>query len=403
MAEQIFEGLKVADFSWNAVGPIMGSYLAKHGATVVKMESWHRPDAMRGTPPFKDGIPKPDNAANYPWLNTGKYGVALNMAHPKARGVARRLAAWADVLLESFIPGTMEKWGLDYEHVRGFNPRVVMLSTCNQGHTGPNATRPGFGTQLTALSGIIHLTGWPDRWPDFPFAAHTDFVAMRFGLAALIAALDYRERTGKGQYLDLSQYEASLHLLAPAFLDYSVNGRVAKRMGNRSNYAAPHGAFPCRGEDRWCTIAVFNDVQWQALCMAMGNPDWTKDARFASILGRKQHEDELETLITEWTVGVTAEQATEMLQRAGVSAGVVQTGEDINNDPQLKARGFYEYLEHPVLGVHKYNHPSFRFSLTPAKLRRGHCLGEHNEYVFTQLLGMSDEEFAILSQQGVFE
>lgn len=381
----------------------MGSYLAKHGATVVKMESWHRPDAMRGTPPFKDGIPKPDYAANYPWLNTGKYGVALNMAHPKAGGVAKRLAAWADVLLESFIPGTMEKWGLGYEDVKKFNPRVVMLSTCNQGHTGPSATRPGFGTQLTALSGIIHLTGWPDRWPDFPFAAHTDFVAMRFGLAALIAALDYRERTGKGQYLDLSQYEASLHLLAPLFLDYSVNGRVAKRMGNRSNYAAPHGAFPCRGEDRWCTIAVFNDIQWQALCRAIGSPDWTKDARFASILGRKQHEDELETLLTEWTTCITAEQATEMLHSVGVSAGVVQTGQDINNDPQSKARGFYEYLEHPVLGIHKYNHPSFRLSRTPAKLKKGHCLGEHNEYVFTQLLGMPDEEFATLSQQGVFE
>ena len=403
MSKQVFEGLKVADFSWNAVGPIMGSYLARHGATVVKIESWHRPDAMRGTPPFKDGIPEPDRAADYPWLNTGKYGVALNMTKPKAVEVAKRLAAWADVILDSFIPGTMKKWGLSYEQIRKFNPQIVMLSTCNQGQTGPHSHRPGFGTQLTALSGIIHLTGWPDRGPDFPFAAHTDFVAMRFGLAALLAALEYRERTGKGQYLDLSQYEASLHLLSPLVLDYNVNGRVAKRMGNRSNYAVPHGAFPCRGDDRWCAIAISDDGQWHAFCQVIGEPAWTKDARFVTVLGRKQNEDELEALVSSWTVSVTAEQAMEKLQCAGVSAGVVQNGRDMNNDPQLEGRGSYEFLEHPVLGIHRYNYPSFRLSKTPSQIRRGHCLGEHNEYVFTHLLGMSDEEFTTLLGEGVFE
>lgn len=403
MTKQVFEGLKVADFSWNAVGPIMGSYLAMYGATVVKIESWHRPDAMRGTPPFKDGIPGPDRAADYPWLNNGKYGVSLNMSHPKAKEVAKSLAMWADVLLDSFLPGTMERWGLGYEQVRKFNPRVVMLGTCNQGQTGPCARRPGFGTQLTALSGITHLTGWPDRWPDFPFAAHTDFVSMRFGVAAIVAALEYRERTGKGQYIDLAQYEASLHLLSPLFLDYTINGRVAMRMGNRSPYAVPQGAFPCRGDDRWCVISISSDEQWQAFCRAIGAPAWTNDPRFATVLGRKQHEDELEILVAEWTVSMAAEQAMEVLQRSGVPAGVVQNGQDMLNDPQLIARGYYEFLEHPVLGIHRYNNPSFRLSKTPARLRRGHLLGEHTEYVFTQILGMSDEEFTSLHQEGVFE
>ncbi|MFQ5826279.1 MAG: CaiB/BaiF CoA transferase family protein, partial [Dehalococcoidia bacterium] len=277
MAKEAFTGIKVADFSWNAVGPIMGSYLAKHGATVVKVESIHRLDSMRTSPPFLGGKVDPDLSACFPYLNHGKYGVTLDLRHPRAREVARRLAAWADIMLDAFTPGTMKKWGLSYEEVREINPGIIYLSTCNQGQTGPHARQPGFGTQLTALSGITHITGWPDRWPAFPFAAHTDFVSLRFGFAALIAALEYRERTGKGQYLDLSQHEASLHLMAPAILDYEVNGRVASRMGNRSPSATPHGVFPCRGDDRWCALTVGSDEEWQAFCRALGEPEWSQD------------------------------------------------------------------------------------------------------------------------------
>jgi benzylsuccinate CoA-transferase BbsF subunit len=317
--------------------------------------------------------------------------------------VARQLADWADVLLESFTPGTMKKWGLSYPEVRETNPEVIYFSTCNQGQTGPHSSQPGFGTQLTALSGITHITGWPDRGPAFPFAAHTDFVSLRFGFAAIIAALEYRDRTGKGQYLDLSQHEASLHLMAPDILDYEVSGRVAGRMGNRSPTAAPQGAYRCQGDDAWCALSVVGDEEWSSLRRAMGDPAWSREPRFATGLGRKAHEDELDVLVGQWTLGFPAAETAEILHRAGVSAGVVQSGRDIHSDPQLKARGFFESLEHPTLGSHIYHQAPFHLSRTPEVLKRGHCLGEHTEYVLTQLLGMSDEEFTELIVEGALD
>jgi benzylsuccinate CoA-transferase BbsF subunit len=403
MAKEALAGVKVADFSWNAVGPIMGSYMAKHGATVVKVESIHRLDSMRTSPPFLGGKPGPNLSACFPYLNHGKYGITLDLRQPRAVAVARQLADWADVLLESFTPGTMKKWGLSYLEVRETNPEVVYFSTCNQGQTGPNASQPGFGTQLTALSGITHVTGWPDRGPSFPFAAHTDFVSMRFGFATIIAALAYRERTGKGQYLDLSQHEASLHLQAPSILDYEISGRVAGRMGNRSPSAAPQGAYRCRGDDGWCALSVGSDEEWGSFRRAMGEPAWSRELRFATGTGRKDNEDELDVLVSQWTLEFPAAEAAEALHRAGVSAGVVQSGRDIHSDPQLKARGFFESLEHPTLGSHVYHHAPFHLSRTPEVLRRGHCLGEHTEYVLTQLLGMSDDEFTGLLQEGALD
>jgi benzylsuccinate CoA-transferase BbsF subunit len=217
-----------------------------------------------------------------------------------------------------------------------------------------------------------------------------------------MAALEYRRRTGKGMYLEQSQNEVGIGFWGPALLDYIVNGRIATRIGNRDPYMAPHGAFPCRGEDKWVSIAATNDGEWQALCSAMADPDWTRQPRFATFLGRKENEEELEPLIAAWTKDYTAEQLMATLQAAGVPSGVVQTFEDLYHDPQLKHRGHFVPLEHKVIGIQKHHMPAYRLSKTPARLyMAAPCLGQHNEFVYKELLGYSDEEVTQFLLDGV--
>lgn len=396
-----FEGIKVLDFSWLATGPLIATYLADYGAEVIKIESSARPDPWRFFPPFKDRVFGMNRSVGFGFYNRNKYGINLNLGHPMGAEVAKRLVAWADIMIESFTPGTTEKWGLSYSDVVKVKPDIIMLSTNMQGHSGPRATAPGLGLQLSALCGFSNLTGWPDRDPQQPLA-YTDLIAAIFGAASLLAALDYRRRTGKGQYLDISQYEASLQFLAPVFLDYDVNKREAVRAGNRCNYAAPHGVYQCKGEDRWCALAVFTDEEWYSLCRAMGDPLWSQDVRFSTLRNRRQHEEELNRLIEAWTINLSAEDVMSLLQSKGVAAGVVENGEDLFNDPQMKYRGHFWTFNHPEMGPYRCDEFPFRMSKTPAMAQRPvPCLGEHNDFVYTKLLGMSDKEIVKLVELGV--
>src|SRR5438876_5247121 len=241
--------LKVLDFSWAGVGPITVKYLADHGATVVRVESHARYDVVRLGPPWHDGKPGIERSQFYASYNTSKLGIALDLSKPEARAIARRLAAWAEVVVESYTPRVMRAFGLAYEDLRAVNPRLVMLSTCLQGQTGPYAEFPGFGQLAAALSGFYEIAGWADRAPAPPYGAYTDYVVPRLAATALLAAVDHQRRTGEGQHLDVSQVEAALHFLAPALLDHELTGRVATRTGNRSDHAAPHGAYPCAGDE----------------------------------------------------------------------------------------------------------------------------------------------------------
>ena len=312
------EGIKVVDFTISAVGPLMTKALADYGAQVVKVESVHGRELIRVSAPFKDGIVGLDRSLIYAWTNTNKYSVALNLNHSRAPEVTKRLVAWGDVVIENMTPGTMEKWGLGYEGLRKIKPDMIMLRASQGGQTGTFAKQPSYGFQTMALAGFSHFTGWPDREPCGPATAYSDVIAPWFGLSALLSALDYRRRTGRGQYIDLSIIEASLMFLTPALLDFFVNKRIQERNGNRSNANVPHGAYRCSGEDQWCVIAVSNDREWKSFCSAIGNPAWTKDAKFSTAIGRKQNEDELERLIEEWTIGFTAEEVMNILQKNGV-------------------------------------------------------------------------------------
>ncbi len=404
MAKQVFEDVKIADFGWVMVLPGTTKYLADHGAQVIRIESSQRLDTCRTSAPFKDNVPGVNRTPHFAIMNNNKYGVTINLKHPKGLEIVKKIVAWADIVAEGFTPGTMARLGLGYEQLRAIKPDIIMLSTCNLGQTGPYASQPGYGVQLAGYTGFLHLTGWPDREPSIPYGAYTDVTTPPMGAIALIAALDYRRRTGKGQFIDLSQYEVGIQYLAPVILDYSVNKRIANRTGNECSYAAPHGAYPCLGEDRWCAIAVFHDEEWHRLCQVMGNPSWTKEPKFATLQEKKENEDELNRLMSEWTKHFTAEQVMATLQSIGVAAGVVQSCEDLYNDEQLKYRQHFVELEHPEIGKHYYESPSFKLSKTPAELRTpAPCLGEHNEFVCTQILGIPDDEFAALFAEGVFD
>lgn len=271
-----------------------------------------------------------------------------------------------------------------------------MLSTCMMGQTGPHAAHPGYGRPLAALAGFSQIAGWPDRQAA-ELGPYTDFIAPRLNALTILAALDYRRRTGKGQYIDMSQYENSIHFIAPLVLDYVVNQRIAGREGNRFIYAAPHGAYRCQGDDRWCAIAIFNDDEWESFGNVIGNPAWIEDPKFSTLLGRKENEDELDRLVEEWTINHSAEEVMTMTQVAGVGAGVVENGEDLlEHDPQLKHRHFFWELDHAEVGKDYAPGPSFVLSKSTCELRPAPLLGEHNEYALKEMLGMSDDEIAEL-------
>ncbi len=404
MGREIFEDLKILDFGWAIAGPWTVRYLADHGAVVIHVESAHHPDLIRAGPPFKDGKPGVDSSIYWVNYHCNKYGLSLNMRHPRAMEVSRRLVEWADVIVENFAPGVMERWGLSYEKVKEIKPDIIMISSSQLGQEGPRATLSGTGVQLTAYSGFNHLTGWKDREPSVLFGGFTDCPAARFGTVALIAALLYRRRTGKGMHIDLSQYEAGLHLLFPVLMDYHVNGRIAVRNGNHHPFAAPHGVYKCRGDDAWCAIAVFTQEHWEGLCRTMGDPEWSKEQRFSTFSKRRENGEALDRYVEQWTSTMTTKQTLSKLQQHGVPAGIVQKGEDLYNDPQLKQFGYFWEVDHPVIGKHRLESHAFNLSKTPRKLRMpAPRLGEHTEYVCRQVLKLTDEEFVDLLEDGVLE
>ena len=388
-----FEGLKVVDCSWVVVGPSVAKHLADHGATAVRLETTAPMDTLRVAMPFKDGVPGPDRAHFYGEFNTSKLGMTLDLKTPAGVDVAHRLLAWTDVFIEAFTPGTVDRLGIGYEKARAINPSIIMLSTCLMGQTGSLASLGGFGYHAAAIAGFYEVTGWADLPPDGPWLAYTDTIAPHFLTAAVIAALDHRRRTGQGQHIDASQLEMALHFLSPQTLDSRVNGRVVSRDGNRSPTAAPQGAYPCLGDDRWCAIAVETDAQWEALRRALGDPAWARDERFVTTEGRLAHYDEIDRHLFAWTSGKGEREVMDLLLSEGVPAGVVQRSSDLLQDPQLAHRGFFRNLEHAEMGSIPHSGPQYRIRGYDSGPRfAAPKMGQHSEYVLRELLGMSDEE-----------
>ena len=419
-------GLKVLDFSWVFATPMGTRYLADWGATVIHVESSTRPDALRTYAPYKDGVNGPERSGQYANVQAGKLGLSLHMAHAEARDIALQLVDWADVVVESYSPKAMRAWGMDYESLRQRKPGLIMLSSCLNGQTGPQSFLAGFGTMGAQLAGFGALTGWPDRAPCGPFVAYTDYTSPKFVAAAILAAWDHRQRTGEGTYIDLSQAEAALHFLAPAFLDYTVNGHIAERMANRSPDFAPHGVYRCASNrafthltaalnapdttratwpsDFWVAIACVSDGQWQALCRATGHPEWTDDPRFATLAARKANEDALDALIGAWTAVRDVAEVESVLQAAGVPVHRAATSHDAYTDPQLRHRGHWQTVPHGELGDVVVESGRFLIDGQPSPPTwAGPLFGQHNEQVLKDILGLSDDQVVELIAAGALE
>ena len=403
MAHFALEGIHILDFAWVGVGPITGKYFADNGADVIRIESSTRPDVLRIGPPWKDAIPGINQSQFFASFNTSKKGITLDLSKPKARELARRLVPWADIVIESFTPKAMRNWELDYEHLRQIKPDLIMLSTCMQGQTGPNALYPGFGQLMAALSGFYYISGYSEAEPTPPYGAYSDFIAPRFSASVLLAAVDYRRRTGKGQYIDMSQYEAALHNLAPAIADYFASGRVLGPRGNASERYAPHGSYRCANDgehERWIAIAVASDGQWRAMLQVLGSP--AADSRFDTVRGRMENRAALDEFIGTLVHGLNSQELTKKLQAAGVAAYPVENCMDLHSDENLDAFGFWHWLEHKEMGPSPYEGLEHRMSRTPGTLRSAApILGQDNDEVFREMLSLSADEIEQLKQENV--
>ncbi len=396
-------GVKVVEFGAYAAGPCISKYLANFGARVIHVESRQRPDGFRlQYPPFKDGQVGLNRSGCFAFFNDSKHGVTLDLKNPEGLRLANRLIEWSDIVIENMRPGVMARLALDYESVHARKPDLIMLSTSNMGQTGPHATHPGFGSQLSSLSGFTHLIGEPDGPPYFLYGPYIDFVAVAFGGIAVLAALDHRRRTGEGAYIDLSQFETGVQFISSAMLDYSANGVITNRNGNRDAAAAPHGCYPCN-DGEWCVISCWDDQEWERLCRAADPTEWLADKRFATLKQRKENEEELNRLIGAWTNSQTAERLMWRLQTRGVHAARVNRVQDLFTDPQIAFRNVWQQREHPELGSHSYRMVSYELNETPGSVRRAApCLGADNEEVFIEWLGLSPQEYEEFREQGAF-
>ena len=409
-----FGGLKVLDFTWVGVGPITTKHLADFGADVIRIESVTKPDVLRNAAPFKDGVAginRSQFSANY---NTSKRGLGLNLASPEGRDLVRKIIReWKpDVIAESFTPRVMRGWGLAYSDVREMLPKVIYFSTCQQGQTGPHASYAGFGQLAGSLAGFYYVTGWPDRDPAGPYGAYSDFINPPNAAAAIVAALEFRRRTGRGQHLDLSQFECATHYLAPFIMEHLTNGSTLERRGNEDDHHGPHNVYRCADSERahtgvgpsWIAIAVANDEQWRSLCRTMGRTDWILDERFGTLDGRREYAYLIDEEIGLWTRDKNARQLMDDLQKVGVPAGVVQNQADLWEDPQVVHREFFQWLDHSECGPMPYDGIVSHLSKTPGALRSPQALvGEHNEEILREILGMDDDAIADLVVEGVLE
>jgi crotonobetainyl-CoA:carnitine CoA-transferase CaiB-like acyl-CoA transferase len=393
--------LRILDFSRILAGPFATMLLADLGADVVKVERPGAGDETRSWGPPFDGQGR---ATYFQSVNRNKRSVVLDLTAEADLARARELARNADVVVENFRPDVMDKLGLGYAQLSAENPRLIFCSITGFG-AGAGAELPGYDLLVQALGGLMSITGAPDGEPQKVGVALVDVLAGLFASVGILAALRHRDRTGEGQQVELAQIESTVSALGPYLMEYANNGEIAQPSGNRIAWAAPHGAFPAAGDDRWCVIAVFDDAQWETLCDAMHDPAWAHEERFATLLGRKQHEDALEEGIAAWTRTLPAEQIADLLQARGVPAGVVQNAEDVlDKDPHIQARQFYQYIDHPEAGRNAYDGMPQRLSATPGRIAApAPLLGQHNEYVLEKLLGVGGEQLTeLLVEQVIF-
>lgn len=391
------EGIKVLSFGTGGVGPDFGKIMGELGADVIKIESKDNLDFMRTIGPDINNI------AGFNEANRSKRSFGVNLKTEKGKDLVRQLVKICDIMMENYRGGVMKSLELDYESVRKINPNIIYASSQGFGRGGPYSEYQAYGPMLSGASGMLSLWAQPDDpYPVGSNAPIPDHMASKYLVAATLAALDYRRRTGKGQLIDMAQTEVAVGMVGEHYLDYTMNKRVPKPMGNRSQYAAPHGCYRCQGDDEWCAITVFTDDEWRSFCACIGSPSWPTDPKFADLLGRLQNADELDRLIEEWTSTRSAVDVMNTLQNAGIPAGVAQRAPETIADPQLQHDHAIIELDHPVAGKRLYPNIAFRmsgasgFHSTPAPL-----LGQHTVEICQQMLKISAEEARSLAEEGI--
>jgi benzylsuccinate CoA-transferase BbsF subunit len=400
----IFAGLNVLDFTWAAAGPIATKQLSDNGATVVKIESGSHPDSVRLGAPFKDAKPGINRSGFFADFNSSKLSVAVDMSSQEGRQLVLRMTAWADVVAENFRPGVMDRWGLGYERMREVNPRLIYLSSSLYGADGPWSGLAGFGAQGAAAAGIHGLTGWPDRPPALPKGAYTDSTSPRYAMAALAAALIWRERTGLGQRIELSQVESTVEILAAQLLEYQLTGTAPDRAGNAAPGRRLHAVLPCAGDDTWIAVEVRTDAEWDGLLGVLAGYGDTEPLRKLSAVESLDRAAEVERLAGAITAAADRFELMDRLQAARVPSGVVLSGADLLADPRLRSRGHFWALEHAEMGTLDYNGPAYRFERTPSRLASAApLLGEHTDEVMRTVLGLGDAEIERLHADGVLQ
>jgi crotonobetainyl-CoA:carnitine CoA-transferase CaiB-like acyl-CoA transferase len=389
------DGIRVANFGWVWAGPVVGQTLAFLGAEVYKIESRTRVDMTRGLPPFAEGVRDPDRSLSNHACWAGNGSVTLNLKHPEARDLARQLIAKCDVVVENFGPGVMNDLGLGYRDLREVRPDLVMFSMPAAGLYGPLKDIRTYGLSLTSTTGLDSITGYLDGPPVPVENAFSDPYNGIMGAFAILVALRHRDRTGVGQHIDYSQQEAVMQMVGPAFMDYVMNGRSAAPIGNRHPLAAaaPHGVFPCAGEDRWISIAVVDEREWEALCGAMGDPEWARAAEFAELRDRLVNIEALHERLATWTAGFDDRALAELLQSHGVAAAPVLSVADLLDDPHYRARGTFIEVRHP-LGFQETIYGAYvKTSGAQTIVNPGPAIGRDNEHVFRELLEIPEKRY----------
>jgi crotonobetainyl-CoA:carnitine CoA-transferase CaiB-like acyl-CoA transferase len=387
-------------------GPTCTRILADLGAEVIRLESPNRLDVTRNL------IHCDNDGQELPWertlyfciRNAGKKEIVVDLAQENGREIIRGIVAQSDIVAESFTPRVMRAFGLDYESLQQIKPDIIMISLSGYGQDGPYSDWSAYGMGLEPASGVSQLTGYPGGPPMRSGLSFTDPYSGFLGAGAVLAALHYRRRTGKGQYIDLSEHEAAIPLTGMALMDYAMNDRLPERIGNRSPIGpAPQSCYRARGDDQWLVVSIADDVEWAAFCNATGHPEWAQDERFDNVLGRHQHHDALDALIESWTAEQDKYEAFHLLQRAGVTAAPVLSGKDALLDPHFRERGQFDVVDQPHMGKRPVQrHLAAKFETFVADAGGpAPTLGQHNHEVLSGLLGMSDEEIAALEEEKV--
>ena len=410
----LLEGIRIIDLSMWFAGPMASRLLGDMGAEIIKIESlrhmdpWRGPvvisDAMKEQEPGRVWSEKPYNCSpGFNLQNRNKYGITLDMTTAEGKEIFKKLVDIGDVVIENYSPRVMANFGLDYPVLREINTRIIMMSLPALGRTGPDKDFVAFGQTIDSMSGMAYLTGYPGEEPMLQSGlAYGDPLSGMNAALAIVMALRNRRRSDEGMHIELSQVEGVISFNADSVMDYTMNGRIQGRMGNRHRSMAPHGYYRCKGEDAWVAIAIDSDKTWRMFCEVIGNLPWTDDNKFSDMVDRYSNQDELDKLIETWTPKHAHYDVMHILQEAGIPAGPVLDAKELLEDPHLNERGFFEMLSHPEAGVHPEIGAFARFSKTPIAIRMpAPCLGEHNAYVFGQLLGMSSEEISHLGKKRI--